>query len=187
MTHNVRNPLSQTQVYPKTSREATVGAARLKKGALLALGRRGSVTSRPKRSGEWADGVGRWCRRWGEPRVVALESVGVAQRRTGRAARSQAIHDSRRRERTASGTVRTNWQIYRSTSYVPTHRAFVHPPADAAQSQPSCAALPRAGSSARTPKMGPAPGPTRTLLFDGANCTIPSRPPSQHHTICGVL
>ena len=149
----VRNPLSQTQVYPKTSREATVGAARLKKGALLALGRRGSVTSRPKRSGEWADGVGRWCRRWGEPRVVALESVGVAQRRTGRAARSQAIRD-RRRERTASGTVRANWQVYRSTPYVPTHRAFAHPPAPAAH----CSApAPPCQPSARTPKMGPAP------------------------------
>ena len=130
-----------------------MGAARLKKGALLALGRRGSVTSRPKRSGEWADGMGRWCRRWGEPRVVALESVGVAQRRTGRAARSQAIRD-RRRERTASGTVRTNWQVYRSTPYVPTHRAFAHPPAPAAH----CSApAPPCQPSARTPKMGPAP------------------------------
>ena len=130
-----------------------MGAARLKKGALLALGRRGSVTSRPKRSGEWADGVGRWCRRWGEPRVVALESVGVAQRRTGRAARSQAIRD-RRRERTASGTVRTNKQVYRSTPYVPTHRAFANRPADAAHHSPPA---PPAGPSARTPKMGPAP------------------------------
>jgi uncharacterized membrane protein YgcG len=130
-----------------------VGAARLKKGALPALGRRGRVGAGPKGSGEWADGVGRWWARRGEPRVVTLESVGVAQAANWARVRSQALRH-RSRERTACGKACASWQGHHMTAHVPTHRTHAHPSAAAAH----CSApAPPCQPSARTPNMGPAP------------------------------